>query len=158
MNATWFWWNEVAYLFHTYPLHPFLNKQSSKSNEMLSGLRYFEHALRDDGRGKSKGAFSWGAIDMTSVARCFLNICLKAINVCSSEPRLLEVNSPCYVLGELIVLLRVNCTMYLNNYVYMWLYFWVSSVNIHLYWMLWNIFYCSISVCFTIGLFRWPSR
>ena len=72
---------------------------------MLSGLRYFEHALRDDGRGKAKGAFSWGAIDMSSVARCFLNICQKAINVCSSESRLLEVNSPCYVLGELIVLL-----------------------------------------------------
>lgn len=75
--------------------------KSSKSNEMLSGLRYFEHALRDDGRGKPKGAFSWGAIDMTSVARCFLNLCSQAVDVCASESRLIEVNSPCYVLGDL---------------------------------------------------------
>ena len=69
---------------------------------MLSGLRYFEHILRDNGRGKPKEALSWGAIDMTSVARCFLAICSQAINVLSSEPRLLEVSSPCYVLGKLM--------------------------------------------------------
>ncbi len=67
---------------------------------MLSGLRYFEHALRDDGRGKSKNAFSWGAIDMASVARCFISMCQQTINVCTNEPRLLEINSPCYVLGK----------------------------------------------------------
>ena len=78
---------------------------------MLSGLRYFEHALRDDGRGKPKGAFSWGAIDMTSVARCFLNLCSQAVDVCASESRLIEVNSPCYVLG-----------MYVFICIYMYLY------------------------------------
>lgn len=70
---------------------------------MLSGLRYFEHALRDDGRGKNKRALSWGAIDMSSVAKCFIAICQQAINVCSSESRLLEVKSPCYVLGKGLV-------------------------------------------------------
>ena len=67
---------------------------------MLSGLRYFEHALKDNGRGQSKQAFSWGAVDMASVARCFMELCSKAEDVFSSEPRLLEVNSPTYVLGK----------------------------------------------------------
>lgn len=67
---------------------------------MLSGLRYFEHALKDNGRGKPKPSFSWGAVDMSSVARCFQQLCVKAVDVFQSEPRLLEVNSPTYVLGE----------------------------------------------------------
>ena len=66
---------------------------------MLSGLRYFEHALKDNGRGQPKAAFSWGAVDMVSVARCFMQLCAKAIDVFSSEPRLLDFSSPCYVLG-----------------------------------------------------------
>ena len=66
---------------------------------MLSGLRYFEHSLRDDGRGRAKPGFSWGAIDMASVARCFLNICSQAADIFANESRLLPVNSPCYVLG-----------------------------------------------------------
>ena len=74
--------------------------QQSKSNEMLSGLRYFEHTLRDNGRGQPKPAFSWGAVDMESVARCFMDLCSKAVDIFSSEPRLLEVKSPTYVLGE----------------------------------------------------------
>ena len=70
---------------------------------MLSGLRYFEHALKDNGRGKPKPAFSWGAVDMWSVARCFQQLCAKAVDVFKSEPRLLEVSSPTYVLGETAV-------------------------------------------------------
>lgn len=68
---------------------------------MLSGLRYFEHALKDNGRGHPKVAFSWGAVDMVSVARCFMQLCAKAIDVFSSEPRLLDFTSPCYVLGKI---------------------------------------------------------
>jgi diadenosine tetraphosphatase ApaH/serine/threonine PP2A family protein phosphatase len=75
--------------------------KQSKSNEMVSGLRYFEHALRDNGRGQPKPAFSWGAVDMDSVARCFMELCSKAVDIFSSEPRLLEVSSPTYVLGDL---------------------------------------------------------
>ena len=67
---------------------------------MLSGLRYFEHALKDNGRGKPKPAFSWGAVDMGSVARCFQQLCAKAVDVFRSEPRLLEIDSPTYVLGK----------------------------------------------------------
>ncbi len=67
---------------------------------MLSGLRYFEHALKDNGRGKPKNQFSWGAVDMVSVARCFIQICVKAMDIFSAELRMLEVNSPCYVLGK----------------------------------------------------------
>ncbi len=74
--------------------------KQSKSNEMLSGLRYFEHALKDNGRGQPKVAFSWGAVDMVSVARCFIQLCAKAFDVFSSEPRLLDFTSPCYVLGK----------------------------------------------------------
>lgn len=69
---------------------------------MLSGLRYFEHMLRDDGRGKPKGGLSWGAIDMASVARCFITICSQAVDIFASEQRLLHLNSPCYVLGMYI--------------------------------------------------------
>ena len=68
---------------------------------MLSGLRYFEHALKDNGRGQPKIAFSWGAVDMGSVARCFMQLCSKAVDIFSSESRLLEIRSPAYVLGEL---------------------------------------------------------
>eukprot|EP00731_Ephydatia_muelleri_P022738 Em0015g321a len=75
--------------------------KKSKSKEMLSGLRYFEHTLKDDGRGCAKAAFSWGAVDMASVARCFIDLCLKAIDVFASEPRLLEMASPVYVLGDI---------------------------------------------------------
>ena len=67
---------------------------------MLSGLRYFEHALKDNGRGKPKPVFSWGAVDMGSVARCFQQLCAKAVDVFRSEPRLLEIDSPTYVLGK----------------------------------------------------------
>ena len=74
--------------------------QQSKSNEMLSGLRYFEHTLKDNGRGQPKPAFSWGAVDMGSVAKCFMELCGKAVDIFSSEPRLLEISSPTYVLGR----------------------------------------------------------
>ena len=74
---------------------------------MLSGLRYFEHALKDNGRGKPKPSFSWGAVDMGSVARCFQQLCVKAVDVFQSEPRLLEVNSPTYVLGELLAAIAI---------------------------------------------------
>ena len=68
---------------------------------MLSGLRYFEHALKDNGRGQPKSSFSWGAVDMVSVAKCFMQLCTRVADVFSSESRLLEVSSPCYVLGDL---------------------------------------------------------
>ncbi len=68
---------------------------------MLSGLRYFEHALKDNGRGNPKAAFTWGAVDMVSVAKCFVQICIRAADVFQSESRLLEVTSPCYVLGDI---------------------------------------------------------
>ena len=70
---------------------------------MLSGLRYFEHSLRDDGRGRPKAGFSWGAIDMGSVARCFLTICSQAVDIFANENRLIPVKSPCYVLGIVLV-------------------------------------------------------
>lgn len=83
---------------------------------MLSGLRYFEHMLRDDGRGKPKGAFSWGAIDMASVARSFITICSQAVDIFAGEQRLLHVNSPCYVLGMCICILSI-CICILSIYI-----------------------------------------
>ena len=56
--------------------------------------------MRDNGRGQPKPAFSWGAVDMGSVTRCFIQLCSKAVDIFSSEPRLLEINSPTYVLGR----------------------------------------------------------
>ena len=69
---------------------------------MLNGLRYFEHALKNDGRGHEKEAFSWGAVEKSSVARCFVDLCARVGNIFSSEPRLLEVSSPVYVLGTYV--------------------------------------------------------
>ena len=42
---------------------------------MFSGLHYFEKSLANNGRGKSKKAFSWGLVDMATVASYLVSLC-----------------------------------------------------------------------------------
>ena len=73
---------------------------------MLSGLRYFEKSLKNNGRGKPKKAFSWGPVDMATVASCLVSLCQQVKVTLMEEPRLLQVPSPSYVLGKLCMVFR----------------------------------------------------
>lgn len=68
---------------------------------MLQGLSYFEHCIkREAGVNRTpKEAFSWGATDRESLARCLINLCQTAFDIINKEPRLIQVNTPAYVLG-----------------------------------------------------------
>ena len=50
-----------------------------------------------------KDAFSWGKVDMVSMARCLLIICKTVYDIVSSEDRLLKISAPCYILGKLFI-------------------------------------------------------
>nr|XP_006815536.1 PREDICTED: uncharacterized protein LOC102807058 [Saccoglossus kowalevskii] len=44
----------------------------SHPNEMLTGLRYFERAIKGENNEHAKTAFSWGAVEKGALARCLL--------------------------------------------------------------------------------------
>ncbi|XP_054711805.1 uncharacterized protein LOC129221357 [Uloborus diversus] len=75
----------------------------SQANEMLQGLSYFEHCIkREASVGRTpKEAFSWGATDRDALARCLLNVCRTAYEILNREQRLININSPAYVLGDI---------------------------------------------------------
>lgn len=84
---------------------------------MLTGLRYFERSVKGspvvDGGGdgetnagraaapvKAKDNFSWGTVEMLSLAKCLLALCREAQRVLANEPRLIRLNAPTYILGN----------------------------------------------------------
>ena len=67
---------------------------------MLKGLRYFETPLKDI-NGTVKESFSWGKVDMISMARCLVLICKSLQEIMSSESRLVKISAPCYILGDI---------------------------------------------------------
>jgi len=70
---------------------------------MLNGLRFFQRAIPKDVKGGygPKAAYDWGEVDRTSLAKCVLTLCEQVRDIMTGEPRLLEIPSPCYILGEL---------------------------------------------------------
>ncbi|XP_072031305.1 uncharacterized protein [Amphiura filiformis] len=75
--------------------------QRSHPNEMLTGLRYFERALKSTTGTHTKDAFSWGNVDMHSLAKCMLALCREAKRILAEEPRLIRIMAPSYILGDL---------------------------------------------------------
>nr|CAI5835319.1 unnamed protein product [Callosobruchus analis] len=75
-----------------------LFSQRSVSNELLKGLRYLTtiNKIKDP-----KANYTWGQLDPNSYARNLIYVCNQVREVFRSEPRLLEVNSPCYIMGDL---------------------------------------------------------
>ncbi|XP_041377251.1 uncharacterized protein LOC121389658 isoform X2 [Gigantopelta aegis] len=86
--------------FHRMPSIDSFN-QRSHPNEMLTGLRYFERALKKDNAGAPKESFSWGQVDINALAKCLLTLCQFAKEALRQEPRLLKLKSPVYILGDI---------------------------------------------------------
>lgn len=72
---------------------------------MLNGLRFFQRAIPLDAKGGygPKPAYDWGEVDRISLGKCVLTLCQQVRDIMSSEPRLLEIPAPCYILGEMRV-------------------------------------------------------
>ncbi|CAG9824621.1 unnamed protein product [Phaedon cochleariae] len=75
-----------------------LFSQRSVSNEVLKGLRYITsiNKIKDP-----KANYTWGQLDPTTFARNLINVCNQVREVFRVESRLLELNSPVYVMGDL---------------------------------------------------------
>ncbi|XP_032239117.2 uncharacterized protein LOC116618970 [Nematostella vectensis] len=79
------------------------NKQSD-ANQMLAALRYFERPIKSSAAtklGAGKEGFAWGVVEMGALANCLLSVCRSLREVVMEEPRMLRVQSPVYVLGDL---------------------------------------------------------
>lgn len=80
--------------------------QKSLTNEVLRSLRYLMELNKDkvtspDGTGYKKGSFSWGHLNCAKFARSLITVCNRARDIMESEPRLIEVSSPAYIIGDL---------------------------------------------------------
>jgi len=73
--------------------------QCSQPNEMLTGLRYFERAIKTS-NDVVKESFSWGKVDMETMGRCLIVICKNLQEIISLEDRLVQISAPCYILGN----------------------------------------------------------
>lgn len=74
--------------------------QHSLTNELLKSLRYLI-ALNTTQQAGKKTSYLWGNIASSTFCKFFINACQQAIEFFKNEPRLLELTSPLYVLGDL---------------------------------------------------------
>lgn len=70
--------------------------QRSVSNELLKGLRYLASINKTK---DLKANFTWGQLDPNSYARNLITVCNQVREVLKTEPRLLELSSPMYIMG-----------------------------------------------------------
>ncbi|KAJ8923305.1 hypothetical protein NQ315_001863 [Exocentrus adspersus] len=71
--------------------------QRSVSNELLKGLRYLASINRTK---DAKANFTWGQLDPNTYARNLINVCNQVKEAFKVEPRLLELTSPMYIMGD----------------------------------------------------------
>ncbi|XP_066972863.1 uncharacterized protein [Macrobrachium rosenbergii] len=67
----------------------------SLPNEMINALRFFEHG------NANKPAFDWGEVDLAKLSQYIITLCSATKELMESEPRLLKLSSPCYILGDI---------------------------------------------------------
>ena len=76
--------------------------QKSVANRMLDLIRYFEQSLsKESGFDEQKPAFSWGTVEKETVAKTFLSLCTRVQDHLATESRLVEMEAPVYILGQL---------------------------------------------------------
>ncbi|XP_050695861.1 uncharacterized protein LOC126985272 isoform X1 [Eriocheir sinensis] len=67
----------------------------SLPNELVSALRFFEHGRKD------KPPLDWGEVDLVKLGQYIISLCAGIRAIFESEPRMLVLSSPCYILGDL---------------------------------------------------------
>lgn len=71
---------------------------------MLNGLRYYERAIKETKNNEThviKDSFDWGKVEMSSMAKCLIQICRTVKEIVANESRLLQISAPCYILGDI---------------------------------------------------------
>ncbi|XP_023310381.1 uncharacterized protein LOC108912646 [Anoplophora glabripennis] len=71
--------------------------QRSVSNELLKGLRYLASINKTK---DLKANFTWGQLDPNTYARNLITVCNQVREIFKVEPRLLELSSPIYIMGD----------------------------------------------------------
>ncbi|XP_076067021.1 uncharacterized protein LOC143040217 isoform X2 [Oratosquilla oratoria] len=69
--------------------------QKSIPNEMLQALRFFENKKGD------KPQMDWGEVDRARLGQYLISLCSAVKDALCSEPRLLRISAPCYILGDI---------------------------------------------------------
>nr|XP_022916250.1 uncharacterized protein LOC111426117 [Onthophagus taurus] len=75
--------------------------QESASNELLKSLRYLHQLNKQKTYSKGKSSFTWGLLDAAVFAKHLMGVCEQVQGMIKAEPRLLELQSPIYVMGDL---------------------------------------------------------
>lgn len=74
--------------------------QQSVTNELLKSLRYLVVLNTAPAAGR-KTSYLWGKINAANFCKLLITVCQQVASCLKSEPRLLDVTSPVYVMGDL---------------------------------------------------------
>ncbi|KRT84794.1 Calcineurin-like phosphoesterase [Oryctes borbonicus] len=75
--------------------------QDSECNELLKSLRYLQQLNKFKTYAKGRPLFSWGHLDSELFGRHLMNVCRHVQSIFRKEPRVIELTSPIYVMGDL---------------------------------------------------------